>query len=900
MAIEQTTRGSNRDYHSPPSSPAQEPRSRQLSSLSHSPKSTTLRRVYINQAQRSKFISNHIMTAKYSIITFLPKFLFEQFRRYANIFFLTIGLLQQIEGVSPTGRYVTIVPFSIILMLTALKEMIEDFKRHAADSKVNKALVKVLVNGQWEEKFWKNVVVGDIVRVEDNKFFPADLVLISSSEPQGMCYIETSNLDGETNLKIRSALPMTSEIDTPMKLSEFWGEIECEQPNRNLYEFKGNIREKESGEVVPLDPTAILLRGAKLMNTSWVVGVVIYSGHETKLLMNSTEAPLKRSNIDKITNSQIIFLFLILILVALTSAAANEIQKYNGEDHSYLGKELDKVSFFYNLLTFFILYNNLIPISLQVTLEFVKFTQAYFINWDKDMFYEPTETPALARTSNLNEELGQIKYIFSDKTGTLTRNIMEFKKSTIGGIMYSVGSHGEDEMESALIKNLKNRHETAAAIEDFMVMMAVCHTVIPELKNEEIFYNASSPDEKALVEGAALYGFEFVSRKPESVVIKTPWGREEEYDVLNVIEFTSTRKRMTVIVRAPDGTIKLYSKGADTMIIERLGTRVDQTRYHGTTLQHLEEFAKQGLRTLCLAMRELAESEYRSWDKIYHKASTDVNNKQAEIDKAAELVEKDLTLLGATAIEDKLQEGVPETIAKLLEANIHVWVLTGDKQETAINIGHSCKLLREDMPIIIINTTTLDDTRLEITEQLNNFRNEGAVGKDNAVAVVVDGKTLAFALDHSLRKDFLDLCCSCQSVICCRVSPIQKAEMVELVQENTGSISLAIGDGANDVAMIQKADVGVGISGNEGLQAANSSDFAIAQFRYLAKLLLVHGAWNYTRISKVILYSFYKNICLYIIEMWFAFYSYWTGQVLFERWTIGKHSSYANLKIDFN
>lgn len=242
------------------------------------------------------------------------------------------------------------------------------------------------------------------------------------------------------------------------------------------------------------------------------------------------------------------------------------------------------------------------------------------------------------------------------------------------------------------------------------------------------------------------------------------------------------------------------------------------------------------------------------------------------------------------ALKTPFQDGVPETIDQLLRANIHVWVLTGDKQETAINIGHSCKLLKPDMPVLIVNSSSMDETRAEITEHLEKFRNTGVVGEDNEVAIVIDGKSLTFALDASLRKDFIDLCCSCQSVICCRVSPIQKAEMVGLVQEHTpDAISLAIGDGANDVAMIQKANVGVGISGNEGLQAANSSDFAIAQFRYLARLLLVHGAWNYTRISKVILYSFYKNICLYIIELWFAIYNYWSGQVLFDRWTIGKN-----------
>merc|ERR1719427_111022 len=218
---------------------------------------------------------------------------------------------------------------------------------------------------------------------------------------------------------------------------------------------------------------------------------------------------------------------------------------------------------------------------------------------------------------------------------------------------------------------------------------------------------------------------------------------------------------------------------------------------------------------------------------------------------------------------------------------LSVWMLTGDKQETAINIAKSCRLHRDNTDLFIINSNSPEEAKEEIQEQLNELRKDGLVGKSNDITLVTDGKSLNHTLLPEMRKEFIDLCTSCKAVVCCRVSPIQKAEMVELVKEHTGAVTLSIGDGANDVAMIQKAAVGVGISGQEGLQAANSSDFAIGQFSYLARLLFVHGAWNYSRISKVILYSFYKNITLYIIELWFAIYSYWTGQVIYERWTIG-------------
>ena len=359
----------------------------------------------------------------------------------------------------------------------------------------------------------------------------------------------------------------------------------------------------------------------------------------------------------------------------------------------------------------------------------------------------------------------------------------------------------------------------------------------------------------------------------------------EEYEVLDTIEFTSTRKRMSCVTRFPNGTIRLLIKGADNIINDRLGpSEKTHRQYLSSTFGHLEDFARKGLRTLCFAVRDIPEAEYKAWKEDYIEACNAIENREEKVEEVAAKLERDLTLIGATAIEDKLQDGVPETIANLLSANIKVWILTGDKQETAINIGHSCKLLSKDVPLIILNTTDLDTTREEITKELADRKESN---EDEAVSLIIDGKTLVHALNDNLRKDFIDLCSMCNAVICCRVSPIQKADVVELVQEHTKAITLSIGDGANDVAMIQKAQVGVGISGNEGLQAANSADFAIAQFRFLQRLLFVHGAWNYTRISKVILYCFYKNICLYIIELWFAIYSFWTGQVLFERWTIG-------------
>jgi phospholipid-transporting ATPase len=348
---------------------------------------------------------------------------------------------------------------------------------------------------------------------------------------------------------------------------------------------------------------------------------------------------------------------------------------------------------------------------------------------------------------------------------------------------------------------------------------------------------------------------------------------------------------MSAVVRGPDGKIKLYCKGADTVILERLS---ENNPFVEPTLMHLEEYATEGLRTLCVAMREIPEDEYARWSQLYDKASTTLVNRSEELDRAAEMIEQDMFLLGATAIEDKLQDGVPDTIHTLQEAGIKVWVLTGDRQETAINIGYSCKLLNEEMSLIVCNEENHWDTKnfleaklkeisdvknrgedLEVMIQVAHFRLSFFLFTDlfcvcllQPLALVIDGRALTFALEKDIEKILFDLAVLCKAVVCCRVSPLQKALVVKLVKKYTHAILLAIGDGANDVSMIQAAHVGIGISGVEGLQAARSADFAISQFRFLKKLLLVHGAWSYQRLSKMIFYYFYKNVALYLTQFW--------------------------------
>ncbi|PWN97017.1 putative P-type ATPase [Tilletiopsis washingtonensis] len=863
------------------------------------------------------FGDNWISTSKFNVLSFAPKFFYEQFSKYANVFFLFTACIQQIPGVSPTNRWTTIVPLGLVLLASAFKEIKEDVKRHQSDAELNARVAQVLDpgTGSFASRRWRHIRVGDVLRVESNEFFPADLVLLSSSEPEGLCYVETSNLDGETNLKIKQASPETAKFTAPPPVCAMRGHMVSEQPNNSLYTFDATLHLQTSATAgfsgvpmrqVPLSPDQLLLRGAQLRNTPWIYGLVVFTGHETKLMRNATSAPIKRTAVEKQVNVLILFLFVLLLALSIASAIGSIVRNsaYAGE-MQYLLLNADSKGkariFVEDILTFVIAYNNLIPISLIVTIEVIKYQQATLINSDLDMYHAPTDTPALCRTSSLVEELGQIDYIFSDKTGTLTRNEMEFKQASIGGVAYTdvvdeskqgTGEIGPDGRE---IGGQRTWHElrammdgsiaddgSSAVIDEFLTLLAVCHTVIPEVKGEKITYQASSPDEAALVSGAESLGYRFTVRKPRSVFIEVR-GMQQEYEILNVCEFNSTRKRMSTVVRCPDGKIKLYCKGADTVIMERLSSTQPFTEQ---TNIHLEDYATDGLRTLCVAMREIPEQEYRQWARIYDQAASTIVNRGEALDKAAEVIERSMFLLGATAIEDKLQDGVPETIHHLQTAGIKVWVLTGDRQETAINIGLSCRLISESMNLVIVNELTSHDTHAFLAKRLAAVKAQREAGEHEELALIIDGKSLTFALEKELSKIFLELAVLCKAVICCRVSPLQKALVVKLVKKNLNKLLLAIGDGANDVSMIQAAHVGVGISGVEGLQAARSADVAISQFRYLRKLLLVHGSWSYTRLSKMILYSFYKNITLYMTLFWYSFQNSFSGQVAFESWTL--------------
>ncbi|XP_041031149.1 phospholipid-transporting ATPase ID isoform X2 [Carcharodon carcharias] len=893
------------------------------------------RRVIANNREyndKFQYANNRIKTSKYNVVTFLPINLFEQFQRVANAYFLFLLLLQLIPHISSLSWFTTIVPLVLVLTITAVKDATDDFFRYKSDNQVNNRQSQVLIDGKLQNEKWMNVRVGDVIKLENNQFVAADLLLLSSSEPHGLSYVETAELDGETNLKVRQALPVTSELGADMcRLAEFDGEIICEPPNNKLDKFTGTLFWKD--KKYSLDNEKMLLRGCVLRNTEWGFGLVIFAGPDTKLMQNSGRTKFKRTSIDRLMNTLVLWIFGFLVCMGIILGIGNSIWESEVGFHFHIYLPWDdwmKNAIFSGFLSFWsyiIILNTVVPISLYVSVEVIRLGHSYFINWDRKMYYANKNTSAEARTTTLNEELGQIEYIFSDKTGTLTQNIMIFNKCSINGKaygdVYDELGHKTEISEKTLpvdfsfntLADPKFQFYDASLVEaiklgdpsvhEFFRLLSLCHTVMPEEKNEgELVYQAQSPDEGALVTAARNFGFVFRSRTPETITVNE-MGKPVVYQLLAILDFNNVRKRMSVIVRNPEGQIRLYSKGADTILFERLHPSNEDLMC--ITSDHLSEFAGEGLRTLVLAYKDLDEAYFAKWQKMHHHASTALENRDEQLSDLYEEIEQDMMLLGATAVEDKLQEGVSDTIANLILANIKVWVLTGDKQETAMNIGYSCNILTDDMnEIFIVSGYTVLEVREQLrkaTEQMmgtpicNGYGvsvKNGSLKLESVIeetvmgdyALVINGHSLAHALEADMQREFLDLASMCKTVICCRVTPLQKAQVVELVKTLKKAVTLAIGDGANDVSMIKSAHIGVGISGQEGMQAVLASDYSFGQFRYLQRLLLVHGRWSYLRMCKFLYYFFYKNFAFTLVHFWFGFFCGFSAQTVYDQWFI--------------
>lgn len=992
------------------------------------------------------FKGNAIKTTRYSIITFLPKNLFEQFHRFANIYFIFVVALNWIPQVQAFAKEVAALPVLFVLAVTAAKDAFEDFRRYRSDKQINKHTCRIFSKSEsrFIKEEWSKVTPGDFIHLSCNEIIPADILFIRSSDVQGICHIETSNIDGESNLKQRQIVEGFSSISENKDFvpTMFPYTVEVEQPNSEIYSFKGFI--KMESDTISLSNNNLLQRGCVIRNTDFIEGMVVYAGAETKAMLNNKGPRYKISKLESKINRDVIWCVILLLFLCFFCAIGSGIwlADYNNlTDNTNLVPfisfgDLDQYSPLYQgfivFWTYIVIFQSVIPLPLYVSLELVKLGQIYFIMQDIEMYDAETDKPMECRALNITEDLGQIEYIFSDKTGTLTENRMEFKSCTVGGVNYHHMPHEDDddvgsqtdsysqmsfalsrsssifenlhldpalkrEISNMCLRSLNNLDHSVPLhvklVQEFFLLMAICNTVVvsyvhsdnmddsgfvpvtdqakgsvssrlpsngpldksaahsqfppgtPLSQNsrstlslsasecgdhmsegsvtgssflsdssQRMHYEAESPDELALVKAANTYGCKLVKRSPGKVKVLLPGQVDEaEFDVLNVLQFDATRKRMSVIVRHPTSReIVLYVKGADTCIFNILHRKYledDECKRQLESTQHyLEGYALKGLRTLCMAKRVLTEREYGEWSVNHKKAEIDMTNRDELVLRSCNAIEKDLELLGGTGIEDKLQEGVPQTISSLRKAGIKVWVLTGDKQETAIQIAYACHLFSRDQEVLLVNAESQEETKERLDEILRILRSEmladepeSLLHSENSIisrsivslrsmhsdkqrnyALVIDGPTLTFATSPELEKRFLKICMNCQSVVCCRATPIQKATVVKLVRDNLKKLTLAIGDGANDVSMIQTADIGIGISGQEGMQAVMSSDFAIAKFKFLERLLLVHGHWNHERLAKFAAIMFYKSLLSVLVLFWFQIFSGFSGSLMID------------------
>ncbi|XP_031524780.1 probable phospholipid-transporting ATPase VA isoform X5 [Papio anubis] len=955
---------------------------------------------------------NRLKTTKYTLLSFLPKNLFEQFHRPANVYFVFIALLNFVPAVNAFQPGLALAPVLFILAITAFRDLWEDYSRHRSDHKINHlgCLVFSREEKKYVNRFWKEIHVGDFVRLRCNEIFPADILLLSSSDPDGLCHIETANLDGETNLKRRQVVRGFSELVSEFNPLTFTSVIECEKPNNDLSRFRGCMH---SSSVLPVIPTGwtqlkakgqaafsvcqarsihdngkkaglykenLLLRGCTLRNTDAVVGIVIYAGHETKALLNNSGPRYKRSKLERQMNCDVLWCVLLLVCMSLFSAVGHGLWIWRYQEKKSLfyvptsdGSSLSPVTAaVYSFLTMIIVLQVLIPISLYVSIEIVKACQVYFINQDVQLYDEETDSQLQCRALNITEDLGQIQYIFSDKTGTLTENKMVFRRCTVSGVEYShdanaqrlaryqeadseeeevvprggsvsqrgsIGSHQSvrvvhrtqstkshrrtgsraeakrasmlskhtafsspmekditpdpkllekvSECDKSLAVARHQEHPLAhlspelSDVFDFFIALTICNTVVVtcpdqprtkvrvrfELKSpvktiedflrrftpscltsgcssigslaanksnhksgssflstpssdgmllrleslgqptsaitsnsyssqaddwaselaqeqepdHELRYEAESPDEAALVYAARAYNCVLVERLHDQVSVELPHLGRLTFDLLHTLGFDSIRKRMSVVIRHPlTNEINVYTKGADSVVMDLLQpcSSVDargrhQKKIRSKTQNYLNLYAAEGLRTLCIAKRVLSKEEYACWLQSHLEAESSPENSEELLFQSAIRLETNLHLLGATGIEDRLQDGVPETISKLRQAGLQIWVLTGDKQETAVNIAYACKLLDHDEEVITLNATS---------------------------------------------------------------------------------------------------------------QAVMASDFAVPKFRYLERLLILHGHWCYSRLANMVLYFFYKNTMFVGLLFWFQFFCGFSASAMIDQW----------------
>uniref|UniRef100_A0A8C6X9Z2 Phospholipid-transporting ATPase n=1 Tax=Naja naja TaxID=35670 RepID=A0A8C6X9Z2_NAJNA len=774
-----------------------------------------------------KYPRNAIKNQKYNVFTFIPGVLYEQFKFFLNLYFLVVSCSQFVPALKIGYLYTYWAPLGFVLAVTILREAVDEFRRYKRDKEMNSQLYsKLTVRGKVQVKS-SDIQVGDLIIVEKVNFF-------------GSCFIRTDQLDGETDWKLKVAVSCTQRLPALGDLFSINAYVYAQKPQMDIHSFEGTFTREDS------DPT--VHESLSIENTLWastvvasgtVIGVVIYTGKETRSVMNTSNPKNKVGLLDLELNQLTKALFLALVALSVVMVT---LQGFVGP-------------WYRNLFRFLLLFSYIIPISLRVNLDMGKAAYGWMIMKDDNI------PGTVVRTSTIPEELGRLVYLLTDKTGTLTQNEMIFKRLHLGTVSY--GTDTMDEIQNHII----NSYSQVFSFYSYFPYHNFMHSTLNN-KIFSILYTVLCNNilTVALVQWTESVGLTLVNRDLTSMQLKTPSGQILTYYILQIFPFTSESKRMGIIVRDEStGEIMFYMKGADVAMSSIV-------QYNDWLEEECGNMAREGLRTLVVAKKSLTEEQYQDFESRYNQAKLSIHDRTLKVAAVVESLEREMELLCLTGVEDQLQADVRPTLEMLRNAGIKIWMLTGDKLETATCIAKSSHLVSRTQDIHIFRPVT---SRGEAHLELNAFR------RKHDCALVISGDSLEVCLKY-YEHEFVELACQCPAVVCCRCSPTQKAHIVKLLQHHTGKRTCAIGDGGNDVSMIQAADCGIGIEGKEGKQASLAADFSITQFKYIGRLLVVHGRNSYKRSAALGQFVMHRGLIISTMQAVFSSVFYFASVPLYQ------------------
>uniref|UniRef100_A0A8C3XZ95 Phospholipid-transporting ATPase n=1 Tax=Catharus ustulatus TaxID=91951 RepID=A0A8C3XZ95_CATUS len=923
------------------------------------------------------YMNNKIRTTRYTLLNFLPRNLFEQFHRVANLYFLFLVVLNWVPVVEAFQKEITMLPLIGVLTIIAVKDGLEDYSRYKMDKQINNLVTKVY--SRKEKKYIDDDPDGIFYSLHDVLFFCSEhsnmiewvsarknlllrgctvrnteaVVGIVGHETKAMLnnsgpHYKRSKLERKVNADILWCvlllllMCLTGAIGHGIWLNRY-----SEIPFFNIPRSDGKLSPPTlvtglcsiAGQEYCHEENAKRLEAYQEMDSEDEDSVDCQCGSSTptsKCQGHNGRAvcePLNRESLNQLSGSYSAF---------KRQDEAGDIP-HSGHMAFNSPIETDVVPDAQLLEKFsqisFNSYQQSEEASSKLSLETMYITDFFLALaiCNTVVVSGPNQPRQKMRLSSLSrmpiKSLEEIRQMFqrfsvwrlsssplpsvkessSESPNSFVRKLsifrMKLASPTLDGPAQRVSVHqNTDSPENSQVPGELHLVNIATGGEPNHAVSSVELSPVPKL-----CYEAESPDEAALVHAARAYKCVLQSRTPDQVTVDLAGLGSLTFQLLHILPFDSLRKRMSVVVRHPiSNKVVVYTKGADSVMMDLLRTASEvhtnnseiEVKIKERTQQHLDDYARRGLRTLCIAKKVMSDAEYAEWLNHRFLAETSIDNREDLLLESAMRLETKLTLLGATGIEDRLQEGVPDTIQALRKAGIKIWMLTGDKRETAVNIAYACKLLEPEDRIFTLKSQSRDACALvmskilegiqknasakkKASEKLGNvFGSPSTQAQGFSAGLVIDGRTLEHVLHDSLQNTFLELTEKCRAVVCCQATPLQKSVLVKLVRSKLKAMTLAVGDGANDVSMIQVADTGVGISGQEGMQAVMASDFAISQFRHLRKLLLVHGHWCYTRLTNMVLYFFYKNVAYVNLLFWYQFFCGFSGTSMTDYWIL--------------